>query len=76
MGDFRSEGVPGEECSGPVCILFMQRAMVFWGSAEVPLELGDRGLEALNWVSEVFTIGAREITWVKWERKVTGEKFD
>ena len=76
MGDFCSEGVPGEECGGPVCVLFMQRAMVFRGSAEVPLELGRRGLEALDWVSEVFTIRAREITWVKWGREVTGEKFD
>ena len=76
MGDFRSEGVSGEECSGPVCVLFMPRAMVFRGSAEVPLELGGRDLEALDWVSEVFTVGSREIAWVKWGRKFTGEKFD
>ena len=76
MGNFSSEGVPGEECGGLVCVLFMQRAMVFRGSAEVPLEHGGRGLEALNRVSEVFTIWAREITWVKWGRKVTSEKFD
>ena len=55
----------------------MQRAMVFWGSAEVPLELGGRGLEALDGVGEVFTVvGAREITWVNWRRKVAGEMFD
>ena len=76
MGYFRSEGDPGEECGGPVCVLFMQRAMMFCGSAEEPLELGGRGLKALNGVGEVFPVGAREITWVKWGRKVTGEKFD
>ena len=46
------------------------------GSTEVPLEIGGRGLEALDWVSELFTVGAREIAWVKWGRKFTGEKFD
>ena len=47
-----------------------------WGSAEVPFKLGGRGLEAFNWVGEVFTVWAREITWVKWGRKVTSEKID
>ena len=61
MGDFRTEGVPGEVCGGPVCVLFMQRAMVFGGSAEVQFKLGGRGLEAFNWVSEVFAIWAREV---------------
>ena len=42
----------------------------------MPLELGGRGLEAPDGVGEVFTVGAREIAWVKWGRKVTGEKFD
>ena len=32
VGYFRSEGVPEEECSGPVSVLFVQRAMVFWGA--------------------------------------------
>ena len=76
MGVFRTEGVPGEECGGPVCVLFMQRAVVFGGSAEVPFKLGRCGLEAFNRVGEVFTIWAREIKWVKWGRKVTIEKFD
>ena len=76
MGDFCTDGVPGEECGGLVCVLFMQRAMVFGGLTEVPFKLGGRGLEAFNGVGEVFTVWAREITWVKWGRKVTGEKFD
>ena len=76
VGYFRLEGVPGKECGGPVGVLFVQGTMVFWGSTEVPLELSGRGLEALNWVSEVFTVGAREIAWVKWGRKISGEKFD
>ena len=76
MGYFRSKGDPREECGGPVGVLFVQRAMVCWGSTKMPLELGGRGLEALYWVSEVFTVGAREIAWVKWGRKVTGEEFD
>ena len=53
----------------------MRSAVVFGGSAEVPIKLGGRGLEAFNWVSEVLTIWAREITWVEWGRKVTSEKF-
>jgi hypothetical protein len=60
VGYFRSEGVPREECSGPVSVLFMQGGMVFWGSTEMPLELGGRSLEALKWVSEVFTVGFRK----------------
>ena len=76
MGDYCRGGVPGEECGGPVCVLFMQRAEVFGGSAKVPFKLGGRGLKAFNWVGEVFTVWAREITWVKWGREVASEKFD
>ena len=42
----------------------------------MPLELGGRGLEALYWVSEMFTVGAGEVAWVKWRGEITGEKFD
>ena len=33
-------------------------------------------MKALYWVSEVFAVGARETTWVKWGREGTGEKFE
>ena len=39
MGDFGMERFPGEECRVPVHVVVMQRAVVFWESAEVPLEL-------------------------------------
>ena len=61
MGDFGMEGVPGEECGGPVRGFFVQKAVVFWESAEVPFELCGSGLEAFDWVGEVFTVRAREI---------------
>ena len=61
MGDFGMEGVPGEECGGPVRVFFVQRAVVFWGSAKVLFELCGRGLEAFNWVGEVLTVWAREV---------------
>ena len=56
MGDFGMERVSGEKCRGPVRVVVVQRAMVFLGSAEVPLELCRGGLEACDWVCEVFAI--------------------
>ena len=44
MGDFGMERVPGEECRIPVCVVVMQGAVVFWGSAEVSLKFGRCGL--------------------------------
>ena len=40
MGNFGMECVSGEECRVPVCVSVVQGAVVFLGSAEVPLELG------------------------------------
>ena len=48
VGDFLMEGVPGEECGGPVRVFFVQRAVVFLGLAELPFELCGRGLEAFD----------------------------
>ena len=61
MGDFGMERVSGEECRGPVRVIVMQGAMVFLGSAEVPLKLCGGGLQAFNWVCEVFAIWSREV---------------
>ena len=33
-------------------------------------------MEAFDWVSEVFTIWAREVMWIKWGREVSSEEFD
>ena len=44
MGDLGIERVSGEECLGPVRVIGMQGAVVFLGSAEVPLELCRGGL--------------------------------
>ena len=61
MGDFCMERVSGEECRGPVRVVVMQGAVVFLGSAEVPLELCGGGLQAFNRVCEVFAIWSREV---------------
>ena len=70
------ERVPGEECRGPVRVVVVQRAVVFLGSAKVPLKLGSGSLEAFNRVCEVFAIGAREVMRVEWGRELAGEEFD
>ena len=61
MVEFGMKRVPGEEFRGPVCVVVVQRAVVFLGSAGVPLELCRGGLEACDWVCEVFAIWAREV---------------
>ena len=37
MGNFGMECGSGEECRVPVCVVVVQRAVMFLGSAEVPL---------------------------------------
>ena len=66
VGDFGMECVSGEECRGPVRVVVVQRAVVCLGSAEVPLELCRGGLEAFNWVCEVFAIWALKVMRVEW----------
>ena len=48
MGDFGMEYVSGEECRGLVRVVVVQRAVMFLGSAEVPLELCRGGLEVMR----------------------------
>ena len=55
------ERVSAEECRGPVRVVVVQGGVVFLGSAEVPLELCGGGLQAFNWVCEVFDIWSREV---------------
>jgi hypothetical protein len=53
VGYFRMEGVPREECSDPDRIFLVLKAVVFWGSAEVPFELCGGGLKTFDGVGEV-----------------------
>ena len=61
VGKFGMKRVSGEECRGSVHVIVMQGAVVFLGSAEVPLKFCGGVLQAFNWVCEVFAIWSREV---------------
>ena len=61
MGNFGMERFSGEECRDLVRVVVMQGGVVFLGSTEVSLELCGGGLQAFNWVCEVFAIRSREV---------------